>query len=109
MFGGVKNYVQDQVMLAKLEVVEGAGKAAGSIVVIIFMALFGLFFFTFLGIAGAYYLSIYFESYIYGFLAMAGIFLLLLILFAIFKKAIQNLVANIIVAATMGGKKVKKK
>lgn len=86
MFGGVKNYVQDQITLAKLEVVEGAGKAAGSIVAMVFMAIFAVLFIVFLSIAGAYYLSVYFGSYMYGFLAMSGVFLLLMILLVVFKK-----------------------
>lgn len=107
MFGKVKNYIQDQVTLAKLEVVENIGKAAASIAFLVIVAVFALFFFTFLSFAGAYYLAVYFDSVFYGFLAMSGIFLLLLILFFIFKKTIRNLVVNIVIASTIGGNKNK--
>ena len=108
MFGKVKNYIQDQVTLAKLEVIENIGKAAASIAFLVIVAVFALFFFTFLSFAGAYYLAICFDSVFYGFLVMSGIFLLLLILFFIFKKSIRNLVVNIVLASTVGGTKNKK-
>ena len=108
MFGKVKNYVQDQVTLAKLEVVENIGKVASAIAFLVIIAVFALFFFTFLCFAGAYYLAVYFGSFFYGFLAMSGIFFLLLLLFLIFKKGIKNLVVNMVIASAMGDKKVKK-
>ena len=105
MLGKVKNYIQDQVTLAKLEVVENIGKAAASIAFLVIVAVFALFFFTFLSFAGAYYLAVHFDSVFYGFLAMSGIFLLLLILFFIFKSSIRKLVVNIVIASTVGGNK----
>lgn len=107
MFSKIKNYVADQVTLVKLEGVERVGRAVAAVAFMLIALVFALFFFTFLCFAGAYYLSVYLDSYTYGFLAMAGVFFLLLIIFLIFKKGIQNLVVNIVIAATMGDKKAK--
>lgn len=109
MFGKIKNYIQDQINLAKLEAVERVGRVAAVAVFMVAMLIFSIFFFTFLCLAGAYYLSVYFESNTLGFLAMSGVFLFLLILFLLFKKGIQRIVINIVIAAAMGGNKKTKK
>lgn len=108
MFGRIKNYIQDQITLAKLEVVERIGKAIGAVVFLLIVLVFALFLFTFLCFAGAYWLSVCFDSYTFGFLAMAGVLLILLLLFFIFKKGIQNIVVNIVISAAMTDKETKR-
>lgn len=108
MFSKIKNYIQNQITLAKLEVVEKLGKVTAAIVFLLIVLLFSLFLFTFLCISGAYFLSIYFESYAYGFLAMSGIFAILLLLFFIFKKGIKNVIVNIVISAAMNDKEHKR-
>lgn len=104
MFKKVKNYIQDQVTLAKLEVVEVVGKVAATAVFFSLIALFSLFFIILLSIAIGFLISAYL-GYTYGFLIIAGFYFLLLILFFIFKKSLKNMITNLFVATAMKGNK----
>lgn len=103
MFNKIKSYVQDQVSLAKLESVERMGKTTAAVVYMAVALVFSLFFILLLSLAGAFFISYYYDEF-YGFLIMAGIYLLILILLFVFKKSIQNAVANIVISSALNKK-----
>lgn len=100
MFGSIKNYIQDQVALVKLEGIEAIGRIASKLIFILLVGLFVMFFILLGSIAGAFYLG---ELYgrVNGFLIVAAIYFLLILLFFILRKPIQNFLMNLAVASAM--------
>ncbi|HVF98190.1 MAG TPA: phage holin family protein [Flavisolibacter sp.] len=96
----VGEYVQATVQLAKVKATKGASNAAAGAAIGIATLVLGLFFLAFLFTALAWWLSSLLESPALGFLCVAGLFLLLIVLlFALRKKVIVPLIRNAIIGA----------
>lgn len=98
MFNKIKSYVQNYVTLVKLEGIEAVGKIAANIVYIILILLFSSFFILLGSFAAAYYLATLYGPPV-GFLIVTGFYLLMILLFIIFRKQFVNMVVNIAIAS----------
>ena len=103
MLGSIKNYINDQVSLVKLEGVEALGRVVATVAFLLLVVMFIMFFVLLLSFAGAFYFGELFGR-ANGFLIVTGIYLLLIILLVFLKKPIQNLIINITIAASMADK-----
>lgn len=99
MIDFVKRYLGTRTSLWKLETTERMSLGAGVTLVYVLAGIFALNFFVFLNIALGCYLGEYFGSYGHGFLFLAGIYLLLILIILSLKKTVRNAVANLIIAA----------
>lgn len=100
MFSGLKNYLEDQISLMKLEGIEAGGKVASAVMYTLILMLFIMFFVLLLSFAAAFYLG---ELYgkVNGFLFITAFYLLAILLSVVFRKNIQNLFLNIIISTTI--------
>ena len=96
----LSEYVQTTVQLAKAKATKGASNAAAGAAIGIATLVLGLFFLIFLFTALALWIGSLLNSASLGFLCVAGLFLLLIILlFALRKKLIVPMIRNAIVKA----------
>ena len=96
----VSEYVQTTVQLAKAKATKSASNAAAGMAVGVAALFFGIFFLAFLFTALAWWLAEVLDSNALGFLCVAGLFLLLIILiFALRRKVIVPMIRNAIIAA----------
>ena len=96
----VSEYVQTTVNLAKVKATKSAGNAAAGAAIGVVTVVLGIFFLAFLFTALAWWLGTLLESPALGFLCVAGLFLLLIVLiFALRKKVIVPLIRNAIISA----------
>lgn len=99
----MKDYVQNQIALVKLEGIEAVGRMISRVVFLLLMVMFAMFFLLLLSFAGGYYLGeVYGKTN--GFLIITGIYLALILILILFKKPIQNLIINITIAASNADK-----
>lgn len=94
MFDVIKDYALKRVDLLKLEATEKGVVSAGFATVFIFIALFLIFFLILLNIGIAFLIGEALDNYGYGFLIVAGVYLLLIILMVVLMKPIKDMVAN---------------
>ncbi|RQP11096.1 MAG: hypothetical protein EAS48_06585 [Chryseobacterium sp.] len=90
----VKDYAIKKLDLLKLEATEKSVTTAGAVTVGVLAAFTGFFFFILLNIALGFIIGRALNSYGYGFLIMAGFYLLLMVLALVFSKNIKRTVAN---------------
>ena len=96
----VSEYVQTTVQLAKAKATKGASNAVAGAVIGVTAVLLGIFFLAFLFTALAWWLGTLLNSPALGFLCVAGLFLLLIVLiFALRKKVIVPMIRNAIISA----------
>ena len=96
----VNEYVQTTVQLYKAKATKGASNAAAGAVIGIVAVVLVFFFLSFLFTALAWWLASLLDSNALGFLCVAGLFLLLLVLvFALRKKVIVPMIRNAIISA----------
>lgn len=96
----VSDYVKTSVELAKAKATRSASNAGAGITIVIAALILGLFFLIFLFTALALWLASLLNSPALGFLCVAGLFLLLIILiFALRKKVIVPAIRNAIISA----------
>lgn len=93
----LKNYAQSRLDLLKMEATEKASLSAGAIVFGVSLAVFALFFLVLLNIGLAILIGQCLENIVYGFLIMAGIYLLFVILFLVFRTSVKEGIANIVI------------
>ena len=84
----LKSQLEDRFLLLRLSAVKITTKFLSKIMMFAVIVLFGFFVFLFFNVMLAFYLSDVFHSYYYGFGAVGGIYLLLLIICIVFRKAI---------------------
>ena len=102
----VGEYVKTTAELAKVKATKTAGNVAAGTVIGIATLILGIFFLAFLFTALAWWLTELLSSPALGFLCVAGLFLLLIILlFALRKKVIVPLIRNAIISAVYDNKK----
>ena len=90
----IKDYATKRVELLKMEAMERGVLTAGTLTFIILSAIFTVFFLILLNIGIAFLIGDYIGNYGYGFLIVAGFYLLLLILVVVFSKNLKDGVAN---------------
>lgn len=96
--GHVNEYVQTTIQLAKVKATKGASNAAAGAAIGIAGLVLGIFFLMFLFTALALWLGSLLNSAALGFLCVAGLFLVLIILiFALRKKVIVPMIRNAII------------
>lgn len=96
----VSEYVQTTVQLAKVKATKTASNAAAGAAIGVATVVLGIFFLAFLFTALAWWLGSLLNSAALGFLCVAGLFLLLIVLlFALRKKVIVPIIRNAIISA----------
>ncbi|MXV39071.1 hypothetical protein GO491_10355 [Flavobacteriaceae bacterium Ap0902] len=98
MFKNIKNYAQDYITLAKLEGLEKVGKLVAALVFIVLMLVLSFFFFLMANFALGFYLNEVYGDTV-GFAIITGIYLLLILLFLIFRKPLLSAVVNMVIAS----------
>lgn len=93
----IKEYGIKRLELLKMEATEKASTGSGITLVIILASVFLLFFMAILNIAAGFLIGHALGNYGYGFLIVAGFYLLLFVLVLILRKSIKNGVANKII------------
>jgi apolipoprotein N-acyltransferase len=95
----VGDYVNTFTQLAKAKAVRGASNATAGVVIGITAFFFAFFFLFFIGFGLAWWLGTLFNNMAAGFFAVAGFFLLLVILmFALRKKLIVPIIQKMIIS-----------
>lgn len=84
----LKAYAHQQIQLQKLKLSKSIGKATAGIAEKIIIGVLFLMIFFFLLLATAFWLATVFNSYILAFLCIAGVLLLLFIIFLLTKKSL---------------------
>lgn len=87
MLGLVKNYLEKRIDILKLEVAESTIGKASKIGYAFILALFGIFFLLFLFVGIGFFIGYELQNFGYGFLIVAGFFLLSLLLLLLVKKS----------------------
>ncbi len=96
-------YVNTYVQLTKVKATQGISNATSGAVIGIVALILALFFLSFVFTAIAFWLADVFDNTAAGFFAVAGFFLLLLILiFALRKKVIVPLIRNTVISKVYG-------
>lgn len=97
MLDTLKEFASKKIELLKMEATEKAAVSVGTIVFASLIALFFLFFIILLNIGLGLLIGYYLGNYAYGMLIMAGIYLLLIVITILTKKALKTKVANLII------------
>jgi hypothetical protein len=82
----LRGYAEVQLEILKLRAAEKGAEAVSAIATSIIIAVLAASALFFLNIAGAFYLSNLFKSHAIGFLLAGGIYLLLTVIFMLFRK-----------------------
>lgn len=100
-----KEYIQTRIDIAMLSAVKGGSLAAGNVALYILLGLFGFFFLLFVSIAGAFVLSDALNNRYAGFLIVGGFYLLLTIIFFVFKsQLVIGPLSNAVINAVLNKK-----
>jgi len=99
-YGVFTEYVDDRMLLLKIQAAEKSGKLVSAFITIAVVALFTFFILLFLSIMGGYYFAEVTGSMFYGFSIIAGIYIFLLLAFLfinkqVLSKRIMNMVIRI--------------
>lgn len=86
----ISGYVETRVKILKIEIKEDVARVLSKGLVSGSMIIIGLIFLFFISIGFAQFLNIYFEDSFKGYLIVAGIYLVILIVFLIFRKTIDK-------------------
>ena len=86
----ISGYVETRVKLLKIEIKEDVARVLSKGIVSGSMIVIGLIFLFFISVGLAQFLNSYFENSFEGYLIVAGIYLLILIIFIIFRKSIDK-------------------
>lgn len=90
----IKDYASKRLELLKMNATEKGVMTAGGAVSGVLAGVFGIFFMIFVNIGIALLIGMALENYAYGFLIVAGFYLLLLVLVLAFSKKIKDGIAN---------------
>jgi hypothetical protein len=94
------DYVEDRILLLKIQTAEKSGKLLSALMTIAVLALFSFFILLFISIMGGYYFAEVTGSMFYGFSIIAGIYIVSLLVFLlvnkqVLSKRIMNMVIRI--------------
>ncbi len=95
----VKDYAGKRLDLLKMEATEKSSVTAGTLTYLSVALVAALFFIALLNVGLAFLIGHYLGNYGYGFLIMAGFYLLILIIVLLLRKTIKNSIANMIIKA----------
>jgi len=91
----IKEYIQDRLLLLKLEMVEKSSKLAAGMFIGLLIAMLSLFIILFLSLMAGYYFAALTNSLYIGFGIVCGFYILLLVFIIIGgKKILQNFITN---------------
>lgn len=101
----VEEYVEDKLLLFKLQATEKAAKVSSAAFLLIAVGSLCLILLMIISFIGGYYLSIVTHSFIAGFGILAGIYVLLIILLVIIhRKYTSKMIADKVVEFAFGNK-----
>jgi len=89
-YGLYTSYVDDRILLLKIQAAEKSGKLMSALVTMAVVALFTFFILLFLSIMGGYYFAEITGSMFYGFSIIAGIYVFLLLVFLFLNKRVLS-------------------
>ncbi|SEL46136.1 hypothetical protein [Parapedobacter koreensis] len=95
VFQKSKEYIDTRFKLIRLRLVERSSRLIASLIVDVVKTIFAVFVVFFLSLALGFYLGELLGSYSLGFLATAGIFILLIVLVSIFEPALERSFMNL--------------
>lgn len=98
MIETLKGYILKRIELLKIEAVEKTSLSAGTVSFIIILLISSAFFIILLNFGIAFLIGTELNNFSYGFLIVAGFYLLLIILTVILKRWIINFVANKVIS-----------
>lgn len=95
-----KKYIDDRIILLKIQSAKKLAKLASNIIYILISTILLFFIFMFVGLMLAYYFSEKFNSNFYGFSLVAGIYLIIFLIFTLtyknyFSHKIKDMVATV--------------
>lgn len=105
----LEKYIQDRILLFKLEMSKKAATTAASVVNGVSMALFGLFAMIFLSITLGFVFSELTGSFIWGFAIVTLLYVALVVIMIVARKWISRKVSNAVVNAIYSGSKTQNK
>ncbi len=108
MFDGIKDYIQNQINLVRLDTLEVVSRLVSKIGFSAIMALFFLLFLIILSLGGGFYFG-NMDEVANGFFIIAGIYFGLIVIFLLFAKPIQQGLQNMTIKAATKPKKESKK
>lgn len=93
----VKEYASKRLMLLKMEATEKSSVSAGTVTYLTLAAMATLFFIILLNIGLGFLIGTWVDNYGYGFLILAGFYLLIILIIFAARNAIKAAVANKII------------
>lgn len=93
----VKEYASKRLDLLKMEATEKSSITAGTLAILIMVAVAGFFFIILLNFGLGFLIGSYLGNYAYGLLIMSGLYLLILLIVILARKSIKNSIANKII------------
>ena len=94
----VQEYVEERLLLLKLQGVKVGGQAAGAVTVAIIALLLVIGLLVLLGITGGLLIASFTGNYLSGFAIITGIYLLLIIIIAVWaRRPIENYINNTVI------------
>src|SRR3954471_21481316 len=101
----IEEYVEDQLLLIKLQATEKAAKASSTLVLVVMIAFISLILFMIVSFIAGYYLSQAVDSYPGGFAILAGIYVLLIfILVFIHRRVTGKMIVDSIIKFSFDSK-----
>ena len=89
-YGLFTDYVDDRILLLKIQAAEKSGKLMSAFITMAVVALFTFFILLFVSIMGGYYFAEVTGSMFYGFSIIAGIYIFLLLTFLFINKHVLS-------------------
>ncbi len=93
----IKEYISKRIDLIKMEITEKLTLSAGVVLLGVLISIAFLFFIILLNIGLGLLIGYWLGNYAYGMLIMAGIYLLIIVVLILSRKAIKDSVANMII------------
>ncbi len=93
----IKEYISKRIDLIKMEITEKVTMSAGVVLLGVLISIAFLFFIILLNIGLGLLIGYWLGNYAYGMLIMAGIYLLIIVVLILSRKAIKDSVANMII------------
>ncbi|HEX6914377.1 MAG TPA: phage holin family protein, partial [Chitinophagaceae bacterium] len=104
----LEQYIQDRILLFKLEMSKKAASTTASIVNGVAVGLFALFALIFLSVTLGFVFSELTGSFIWGFAIVAGIYILLTVIMIVAKKWVTRKVSDAVISSIYSRKKEQK-
>jgi hypothetical protein len=97
-YGVFTEYVDDRILLLKIQAAEKSGKVVALTIKMAVLALFAFFIMLFLSMMGGYYFAELTGSMFYGFCIIAGIYVVLLLIFlVVYKNVLSKRLIDVVI------------